>query len=35
VLSYDADGVGTKYKAVEIMKFANKAAVTAEDFFVI
>jgi Ca2+-binding RTX toxin-like protein len=35
VLYYDADGVGTKHKAVEIMKFANKAAISAEDFFVI
>ena len=35
VVYYDKDAVGTKYKPVQIMKFADKPVLTAEDFFVI
>lgn len=35
VLSYDADGNGTQYKAVEILKLANKASLSAADFMII
>jgi Ca2+-binding RTX toxin-like protein len=35
VVSYDADGNGTKYKPVEIIKIANKAALSAADFLII
>ncbi len=35
VVYYDADGKGTKSKAVEIIKIANKAALSAADFFII
>jgi hypothetical protein len=35
IVSYDADGNGTKAKAVEIIKIANKAALSAADFLVI
>ncbi len=35
VVYYDADGKGTKSKPVEIIKIANKAALTAADFLVI
>ncbi len=35
VVSYDADGNGTKYKPVEIMKIANKAALSAADFLIV
>ncbi len=35
VMFYDADGVGKKHKAVQVMKFADKPVLTAEDFFVI
>ncbi|MCB5174555.1 hypothetical protein LGR44_05150 [Microvirga sp. SM9] len=35
VVYYDADGKGTKYKPVEIIKIANKAVLSAADFLVI
>ncbi|MGO4389370.1 hypothetical protein AB4Y85_17720 [Microvirga sp. 2YAF29] len=35
VVYYDADGNGTKYKPVEIIKIANKAALSAADFLII
>ncbi|WP_457089278.1 hypothetical protein [Microvirga sp. P5_D2] len=35
VVYYDADGNGTKYKPVEIIKIANKAALSASDFLII
>jgi hypothetical protein len=35
VVYYDADGKGAKYKPVEIIKIANKAALSAADFLVI
>ncbi len=35
VVSYDADGNGAKYKPVEIMKIANKAALSAADFLIV
>lgn len=35
VVYYDQDGKGTKYKPVEIIKIANKAALSAADFLVI
>lgn len=35
IVSYDADGSGTRYKPVEIIKIANKAKLSAADFLVI
>ena len=35
IVYYDADGIGTKYKPVEIIKLANGAKITVDDFFVI
>jgi Ca2+-binding RTX toxin-like protein len=35
VVSYDADGNGTKYKPVELIKIANNAALSAADFLII
>jgi Ca2+-binding RTX toxin-like protein len=35
VVYYDQDGKGTKYKPVEIIKIANKVALSAADFLVI
>ncbi|MGO4388317.1 hypothetical protein AB4Y85_12325 [Microvirga sp. 2YAF29] len=35
VVYYDADGKDTKFKAVEIIKIANKAALSAADFLII
>ncbi len=35
IVSYDADGSGTRYKPVEIIKIANKAKLTAGDFLVV
>jgi Ca2+-binding RTX toxin-like protein len=35
VVFYDADGNGTKHKPVEIIKIANKAALSAADFLII
>jgi hypothetical protein len=35
IVFYDADGNGAKYKPVEIIKIANKAALSAADFFII
>jgi Ca2+-binding RTX toxin-like protein len=35
VLSYDADGSGTKYKAVEFAKLAKNLKMTADDFVII
>jgi len=35
VVSFDADGSGTRYKPVEFIKIANKAKLTAADFLVV
>ncbi len=35
IVSYDADGSGTRYKPVEIIKIVNKVTLTAGDFLVI
>ncbi|MBJ6126280.1 calcium-binding protein [Microvirga splendida] len=35
VVSYDMDGSGTRYKAVEMMKIATKVSLSAADFLVV
>lgn len=35
ILYYDADGSGLRYKATEIIKFANKAKLAAGEFYII
>jgi Ca2+-binding RTX toxin-like protein len=35
VVYYDADGSGTKFKGVEFIKIANKAALSAADFLIV
>ncbi|MGO4705146.1 cadherin domain-containing protein [Microvirga sp. 2MCAF38] len=35
IVYYDADGAGSRYKPVEIIKIANKEKLSASDFFVV
>ncbi|WP_112662090.1 M10 family metallopeptidase C-terminal domain-containing protein [Microvirga flavescens] len=35
IVYYDADGAGTNYKPIEIIKIANKASLSAADFLII